>query len=283
MSAGWIAGDVRARELASEPLDVAASVAAATNLGAGIALLGQAKWIRDVAATTTVVASQRAVLETLLWRLRVIAGWLPSEGVEMVRSCVAWFEIRNIEDRLAYFVGAPASVQYELGRLGIISRPLGATSNGEDIRQLMAASAWGDPGSADAYRIRIWLRRMWHKRARDASPQLRVWSDAAAWLLAARERTAARSGADLLARTPPLVPSPWKWASVDWAGSDLWRAEERWWTQVREEGLRLLHTPIGTPGPALGAITTLASSAHRIATALEIAAGVGGGDIDAAG
>lgn len=282
MSAGWIAGNVRALGLASEPSDVAASVASATNLSGGVAVLGQASWIRDIDAATTVAASQRAVFETLLWRLRVIAGWLPSEGVEMVRSCVVWFEIRNIEDRLAYFAGALAELPYELGRLGIISRALGVTSSGEDIRRLMAASAWGDPGGADAYRIRIWLRRMWHKRARDASPQLRVWSDAAAWLLAVRERTAARSGADLLARTPPSLPSSWKWASVDWAGPDLWRAEERWWIQVREDGLRLLHAPIGTAGPALGAITTLASSARRIATALEIAAGVGGGGIDAA-
>src|ERR1017187_9145147 len=122
MSAGWIAGDVRARGLASEASDVAASVAAATNLGAGIALLGQSGWIRDIDTATTVAAGQCAVLERLLWQLRVLAGWLPSEGVEMVRSYVAWFEIRNIEDRLAYFVGAPATVPYELGRLGIISR-----------------------------------------------------------------------------------------------------------------------------------------------------------------
>ena len=282
MSAGWIAGDVRARELASQPSDIAASVAAAPNLEAGIAVLGQAKWIRDIDEARTVAASQRAVLETLLWRLRVIAGWLPSEGVEMIRSCVLWFEVRNIEDRLAYFVGAPAPVPYELGRLGIISRALGATSSGEDIRRLMATSAWGDPGGVDAYRIRMWLRRTWHKRAREASPQLRVWSDAAAWLLADRERTAGRSGADHFAGTPPSLPSPWKWASVNWTGADLWRAEERWWTQVREEGLRLLHAPIGTPGPALGAIATLASSVHRIATALEIAAGVGGDAIDVA-
>jgi len=124
---------------------------------------------------------------------------------------------------------------------------------------------------------------MWHSGPRDASPQLRVWSDAAAWLLAARERTAARSGARSSGSDASIFAVVWKWASVDWAGPDLWRGEERWWIQVREEGLRLLHTPIGTPGPALGAITTLASSARRIATALEIPRAWGAEASDAAG
>ncbi len=202
----------------------------------------------------------------------------------MVRSCVAWFEITNIEDRLAYFAGAPAAAPYELGRLGLISGSLRGTSGAEDIRRLMRTSAWGDPGSEDAYAIRMWLRHMWHRRARDASPELRIWADAAAWLFALRERVAARAGADLMASKPPSLPLSWRWVTAaTWSPDDMWRAEERWWAQVRQEGLQLLHEPVGGRGPALGAVTTLAASARRIATALEIAAGVGGGELDAAG
>ncbi len=211
---------------------------------------------------------------SLLWQLRVLAGWLPSEGVEAVQGCVLWFEIRNIEDRLAYFAGAPAEPMYELGRLGIISRRLESTGSAEDIRWLLRTSVWGDPGADDAYSMRIWLRHAWHRRARDASAEFRVWADAAAWLFSVRERLAQRPGADLLARAQPSLPSAWGWVtSVQWSGHDLWRAEQRWWEQVRDEGLRLLHRPIGSGGPVIGTLATLASSAHRIATALEAASG----------
>jgi hypothetical protein len=285
MSAGWIAGDVRARGLAAtEAIDVASSVAKTPGLEPAVAVLGQTRWIRDTDSATSVDAAERAVFETLIWQLRVLAGWLPSEGVEVVRSCVAWFEIRNIEDRLAYFAGSPAAIPFELGRLGLISKSLGAAGSAEDIRRLIGASAWGDPGGEDAYAIRMWLRHRWHRRARDASPELRIWADAAAWLFAFRERLAGRAGADLIASKPPSLPSSWRWVTAaTWSPGDMWRAEERWWAQVRQEGLQLLHEPVGGRGPALGAVTTLAVSARRIATALEIAAGVGGGELDAAG
>jgi hypothetical protein len=69
--------------------------------------------------------------------------------------------------------------------------------------------------------------------------------------------------------------------ATTWSAGDLWRAEERWWEQVRQEGLQLLHEPVGGRGPALGAVTTLAASARRIATALQVAAGIDGGELDA--
>jgi hypothetical protein len=283
MSAGWIAGDVRARGLAAaEAIDVASSVAETPGLETAVAVLGQTRWIRDTDSATSVEAAQRAVFETLIWQLRVLAGWFPSEGVEVVRSCVAWFEIRNIEDRLAYFAGASAATAYELGRLGLITKSLGGTSNAEDIRRLMGASAWGNPGGDDAYAIRMWLRHRWHRRARDASPELRIWADAAAWLFGLRERSAGRTSAALMASTPPSLPWAWRWVTATtWSAGDLWRAEERWWEQVRQEGLQLLHEPVGGRGPALGAVTTLAASARRIATALQVAAGIDGGELDA--
>jgi len=282
----WIAGDVRALVLvAGDVSDIADTVAATPDLEAAIATLAETRWIRDEVPAVTVEAAQREVYQSLLWHLRVLAGWLPAEGVEAIRSCLLWFEIRNIEDRLGYFAGAPAEAMYELGRLGLISRRLESTGSAEDIRWLMHTSAWHDPGADDAYSIRIWLRHAWHQRVRDAAPELRVWADAATWLFAVRERVAQRPGAEVLAAAPPALPSAWQWAtSVQWSAQDLWRGEQRWWTQVREEGLKLLHKPVGTTGPVIGALTTLASSAHRIATALEVAAaGSRGGRIDVAG
>jgi hypothetical protein len=277
MSGGWVAGDVRARSLAAgDVLDIADRVAATPDLESACTLLGQTKWGHGVGEAATVEAAQRKVFEALLWQMRILAGWLPSEGVEAVRCCLLWFEIRNIEDRLAYFGGAPAEAPYDLGRLGLISKGLAGTSSAADIRRLMRASAWGDAGGDDVYAIRIALRRTWYRRVRAASPELRTWADAAAWLFGSRERLARRAGGTVLAATPPSLPSAWLWTTTaSWYQQNLWQAEERWWVQVRDEGVRLLHGPMGSKEPVVGAVATLGSSAHRIATALEIAAGGG--------
>ncbi len=48
MSAGWIAGDVRARGLVTaEAIDVASKVAETPGLAPAVAILGQTRWIRD--------------------------------------------------------------------------------------------------------------------------------------------------------------------------------------------------------------------------------------------
>ena len=166
MSGEWIDGDVRARALAAADVsDIADRVAATPDLESACALLGPTKWGHRIGEAATVEAAQRMIFEALLWQMRILAGWLPSEGVEAVRCCVLWFEIRNIEDRLAYFGGAPAEAPYELGRLGIISKRLAGTSNGADIRRLMAASAWGDADGAMSMRSGSGLRRVWHRES----------------------------------------------------------------------------------------------------------------------
>ncbi len=277
MSGDWIAGSVRAHGLAGgADRDVAPSLAASRDLESAITVLNRTRWGRGVEPQSPLVLVERRVFESLLWQLRILAGWLPSEGVEMIRSCVAWFEIRNVEDRFAHFAGAAAQAPFELGRLGIVSRTLQSTGSGADIRRLLAASSWGDPGAEDAYSVRIWMRHRWHRRVRDAAPELRVWADAAAWLFATRERLAHRPGADVLATDRPRLPSSWEWVrATPWTRADLWGGEERWWTQLQEEGAGLLHSPVASAGPVLGALATLAVSAHEIAAALEIAAAGG--------
>lgn len=275
MSGDWIAGSVRAHGLAgSVGLDVATAVSASRDLDFAFDVLIASTWVRDLDTQTSLVAVERRILATLLWQLRILAGWLPAEGVEVIRSCVAWFEIRNVEDRMAHIAGAPAQASFELGRLGIISRSLQSTGSGADVRRLLAASSWGDPGAEDAYSIRIWMCHRWHRRVRDAAPELRVWADAAAWLLVLRERLARRPGAELLASVRPGLPSRWRWVSTTpWTSADLWSAEERWWAQIREEGASLLHSPVASSKPVLGALATLAATAHEIASALEIVSG----------
>jgi hypothetical protein len=273
VSGDWIAGSVRAHALAAGARqDLAPAVLASRGLGAAIAMLSATRWVRDIDAQTPLVAIERRVESSLLWQLRVLAGWLPSEGVEMVRSCAAWFEIRNVEDRLVYLAGGPPETPFDLGRLGSISRPLQSTGSAADIRRLLSSSAWGDPGAEDAYRVRIWMEHRWHRRVRDAAPDLRVWGDAAAWLLAVRERLARRDGAELLASRIPMLPVRWQWVTAtQWTEADLWSGEERWWEQLRQEGALLLHSPVASSRPVVGALATLAVAAHELESALEVA------------
>ncbi|MGA7986765.1 MAG: hypothetical protein WCB51_00015 [Candidatus Dormiibacterota bacterium] len=251
-----------------------AAVSASRDLGSAINVLSASPWAHGIDAQTPLATVERRVFSALLWQVRVLAGWLPAEGVEMIRSCVAWFEIRNVEDRIAHLAGMPARVPFELGRLGVISRALPSTDSRADIRRLLAGSSWGDPGADDAYSIRMWMLHRWHRRARDAAPELRVWGDAAVWLLAVRERLADRPGADLVRSDPPRFPPSWRWVTATpWTSGNLWTAEDRWWAQVEEEGARLFHSPITSRKPVIGAIATLAASARDLAVALEIVSG----------
>ena len=43
--------------------------------------------------------------ETVLWHLRVLAGWLPPAAVGRLRALAAWFELVNIEQRVDYLAG----------------------------------------------------------------------------------------------------------------------------------------------------------------------------------
>jgi hypothetical protein len=65
---------------------------------------------------------------------------------------------------------------------------------------------------------------------------------------------------------------------VDGIGTpaDLWRAEIRWWSRLRQEGLELLHGSGLDSSPVVGAVAVLSADAWRVRAALELAARGGG-------
>ena len=63
----------------------------------------------------TMGQAQHAVRAALLWQLRVLAGWQPRAGAELVRGLAAWYEIANVEEQLRSFANEPAEPAYELG------------------------------------------------------------------------------------------------------------------------------------------------------------------------
>jgi hypothetical protein len=68
-------------------------------------LLAGSAYGQRIPAGVDLEAAQRGVAETLLWHLRIMAGWLPTAGAGLVRALAGWFELANVDARLAALAG----------------------------------------------------------------------------------------------------------------------------------------------------------------------------------
>src|SRR6476469_2657449 len=146
MTAAWAAGGVRARALSSRRLGAqgARAVVASGDLGAAVAQLAQGPYGHDVRPGQGLAAAQRAVAATYLWHLRVLAGWLPRPGVEVVRLLAGWAELANIESLLRSLgpappSGASAAPPYELGSLATVWPRLQHEREQAAVRRVLGA------------------------------------------------------------------------------------------------------------------------------------------------
>ena len=106
-----------AADLAASGAKVEPVVADVTDAAALARLAGRASADAASPAPPTLEDAQRAVASVLLLELRLLLGWLPRGCSELVRSLGAWFELVNVEDRLAYLRGGPLQPAFELGAL----------------------------------------------------------------------------------------------------------------------------------------------------------------------
>lgn len=294
MSGGWVAGGVRARLLAAERRlgpDGAREVARAGSLPAALLVLARTPYRADVELGQSLEDTQRAVATTLLLELRLLAGWLPGDALALLRALAAWYELVNIEDRLAYLGGAPARRPFELGALGS-AWPAAAEAQGlEEMRRLLASSGWGDPDGATPAQAGIGLRLAWARRVAAEAPEARAWAAGALALLVARALYvsgipveqlevpapvllgSAWQTADTYARFAAVLPRDAAWAlEAAPSPAELWRAEARWWTLVEQDAGRLLRSSAPGRRVVVGAVALLAVDAHRTAAALAAAA-----------
>ena len=114
MSAGWVAGSVRARGLARRRMGAEATrrLAACPSLSDALQLLAATGYGANIGRGQELAAAQHEVADTLLWDLRVLAGWLPSDGARLLRTLGAWFELANVDELLQSIAGrrpAPSS------------------------------------------------------------------------------------------------------------------------------------------------------------------------------
>jgi hypothetical protein len=290
---------VRARSIALRRLGAAGArdLAGAADLRDAITRLETSPYRRFVRSQQTLAEAQRAVAESVLWHMRVLAGWLPRDGALAVRVLAGGFEIANVDEQVQAMTGREAEEPYQLGALQTAWDRLRRAHTLEELRRTLAASAWGDPGAATPWAIHVGMRLAWADRVRAAAPDASRWSAGAVALLVAREQltsrhswpeplrsrvagvlgmafeAAGRTGAPTLRALADALPAHARWAlaAID-DETDLWRAEAAWWHRVDHDAHGLLRQATLGPAPTVGAVAVLAVDAWRVRAALETCA-----------
>ena len=294
MAAAWVAGSVRARLLLQHRAgpETALLVAQAGSLEEAVGLLSTTGAAVE-ARGASLEAAQRAVAATLALRIRLLAAWLPRDGVAAMRALAGWFELANVEDRLAYFTGAELRTPYELGMLSSVWARAAPAQSADEVRRLLAASSWGDPGSDDRDDVHLALRLAWARRVSTQVPVARAWAAGAVALLLAGELFVAErpvdddlvrrvrlggswAGAASIAELREELPRVAAWAldGVD-DPAELWRAELAWWRRVAADAEVLTRTSLGDSAVATGTVALLAVDAMLVTVALAAAAQAG--------
>ena len=299
MSTSWVAGTVRAKALARRRVGAAGArtIAGNDDLGAAVSALARTSYGHSVRSGQSLAEAQRAVAETLLWHLRVLAGWLPRDGAQALRLVAGGFEIANVDEHLRRLAGLEADPFFDLGTLETAWTRLAATSSLEDLRRVLAGSAWGDPGDATPRDIHLGMRLAWAERVAGGVPAAAGWGRAALALLLVRdcllgghpltgrraERAASVLGPSfvgLLGGPVPAIediaahlPGGTRWALREVReGHDLWTADTRWWHRVEDDGFTMVRDATFGPSVVVGAVAMLAADAWRARAALEAAA-----------
>ncbi len=297
MSAGWVAATVRSRALGRRRLGRvgARELAEAPDLEAALTRLVRSPYGREVRPGMTLAEAERAVVASALWNVRVLSGWLPRQGVPLLRVLVGPVEAANVVDHLDHLhrgLGGSPPAPSRLGALGTTWLRLSATGTPEEVRLALTRSPWGDPGSSSPREVALALRLTACGRIASLVPAARDWATGAAALVVAREVAAARVPLPVRAREDltallgvevasatsldvlvASLPRSASWAVDGVTGPEhLWRAEARWWLRVERDAFRLVRR--STPGPdaVIGVAALLATDAWRVRAALESAA-----------
>ncbi|MCQ1957423.1 hypothetical protein NNX39_13020 [Arthrobacter sp. zg-Y826] len=302
MRADWVAASVRARSMAQRRVGAGAcrELSALPDLPAAVEALEGSVYADQLSGARTLGSSQQATRRTVLWQLRVLAGWLPAgQDTQLVRAAAARFEADNIVALAAALQrnsglepepGSDSASEYDLGGLATAWPRLRTADSPESLQVMLAASPWGDPGPAPA--LPDMLTAVWLRRLASAAPATRPWAVAGAVLLAARLLLVTGTGTTdrLVSLLRPLIGTGWTeaaslpelTASLSPAAGqvlaevqepqDLWRAEARLAAQVEADGFGLLRAGLPGPDVVLGAMAVLAADAWRVRAALAAAA-----------
>jgi len=265
MTAGWVGGTVRAKAMARRVLgaDITRQLAASTSLTEAQQMLEGTPFRSAAEPGMSLAAAQHAIAGTILWDVRVLAGWLPRDGVGLLRLLVGWFEIANVDELLQALAGRPPGAEFQLGALATAWPRLSESRSAAELRDALAASAWGDPGGVTRTDIRAGMRARWAARVAASGGRAGAWAAAATAVASLSGPGSPRLGRPGRLRSPELVAAP---------AAEPCQAEANWWRRVEREGRALLRSSATDSGPVLGAIAVMAADARRIRAALASAA-----------
>jgi hypothetical protein len=268
-------------------------LAARQSLDDALRFLMASSYGQSVRADFNAILARHAITETTLWNLRVLAGWLPPRGVDLVRKIAGWFEILNIEGHAVALVAGTrwSESPVALGALATVWSEAKNTASLDELRATLARSPWNDPGGATLADILLGLRLGWARWLRTILPDAASWGDGALALAIAKGRflrpadgrsrslpriaelgsgwRAATDVADLARR----VPSTARWVFADvHSAEDLWQAEHLWWERVDHDAASLLrHARLGRTVVVVAAML-LVTDCWRVQAALDRAA-----------
>ena len=250
MRSDWVAASVRARSMAQRRVGAGTcrDIAAAPGLQAALGQLadtvygkelvdGRELHGREPQPVQTLPEAHRATRRTVLWQLRVLAGWLPAGGTRLIRAAAAAFEVDNILALDLYLrrehagrenvaraaagltTGGSAGTStgtstepykaFNLGGLATAWPRLQAAATEEELRSALASSPWGDPGTETA--LPDILTAVWIRRLTAEAAAVRPWAAGAAALIAARTVVVDRAvpAPRLVTLLRPLLGTAW--------------------------------------------------------------------------
>lgn len=293
--ADWVAATVRARALARRRAGTgtSAAIARAATLQDGLRMLEGTAYEQWTAGAADLTAAERATRETVLWQVRVMAGWLPASASRLCRSVAAAFERDNLLALAGQLADGHATPEaFDLGTLDTAWSRLRSAGSTAELLAELARSPWGAVGPEDSVALQDVLTMVWLRRLADTAAPARPWALAGAALIAARTVLVdrARPSPRLRQLLHPLIGAAWETATdVEsmrgslpralgplftgvTAPTDLWRAEARAMTTVETDGFRLLRSALPGPDVVLGSLAVLTIDAWRIRAALAASA-----------
>ncbi len=300
MSAGWVAGTVRGRSIAARRLgpDGETMLAATADLASALDYLDHTGYGHHLQSGLGLEDAQHAIGSTALWHLRVLAGWLPPRGGEVIRIIGGWFEAHNLVDH-ALHLGAGTAIgpRYDLGALATVWPSARAAGSLDALATVLRANGWGHPDVGDLDAVLHAIGAGWGRRLADGATERPAWGEALVAIELAknllvepgrpvgwRDRLTSRVAADVCSIDEMVRGLPddatWVLDGVD----DVRDAVPRWWERVAHDADRGLAGTSMDRDAVTCAGMALVVDAHRVQGMLAQAwrrGGSGGAHADA--
>lgn len=300
MTAGWVAASTRGRSMLRRTIGAAGAglLATADSWNEARSRLATTVYGASMPADADRATARRLAGAATVWQLRVLAGWLPPASSGLARTFAAALEIADVDRHLARLdrpadAGTEPPGRVELGSLATAWPRVERATTIEQVRKVLARSAWGDPGGDDALDIQIGLRIAWGRRLLRQAPTTTDWVHGAAAVLVARERFLfGRDIPDVPARTldrmlgstwrsgttvqdlAEALPSSaaWPLAGVSDSGAGaLWSSELAVVDRVDRDARRTVGTGRNGRGTVAAVMASLLVDLWRVTAAIESA------------